>query len=314
MSLSLISLPLPWHTKIWDDFNQTADVGRVPHALLISGPNGMGKMRLATGLAQRLLCLDTLNGIACGVCKGCQLLASGFHPDLTIVQPADTGKDIIINEVRTLCTTLSKTSQQGGWKIAIIAPAESMNISAANALLKSLEEPQDKTLLILVSHRPSLLPATIRSRCQKILVPHPDRLEARQWLSEVSGQDPRAGKALDVATGRPLLALEYLQAGVLKDQQLFEELLRGLQEGSQSGIYAAEQVSKLNMVNALEWFIAYLHAIVVKDQSLQSNQNVYLFFDRLNHTHRMVLSGSTVNQQLLWEELFMSWRQVFSHR
>jgi DNA polymerase-3 subunit delta' len=314
LSLSPLSLPLPWHTKIWEDFNKSIDLSRVPHALLIGGPSGIGKMRLATGLAHRLLCLDELNSFACGACKGCKLLASGFHPDLNILQPADTGKDIIINEVRNLCTTLSKTSQQGGWKIAIIAPAESMNISSANALLKSLEEPQDKTLLILVSHRPSLLPATIRSRCQQTLLPHPNSADARQWLSEVSGQDLQVDKALAVAAGRPLLALEYLQAGVLEDQQLFEDLLQGLKEGSQSGIYAAQQVSKLNMVTALEWFIAYLHAIVVKDQDLQSNQNIYLFFDRLNHTHRMVLSGSTVNQQLLWEELFMSWRQVFSQR
>ncbi len=314
VSSSGLALPLPWHESVWGDLNKTIEQGRMPHALLISGPSGIGKERLATALAQRLLCAAEMNNYACGVCKSCQLMSAGFHPDLSILQPADEGKDILIGDVRKLCSTLDKTAQQGGWKIAIIVPGEAMNISASNALLKSLEEPQGKTLLILVAHRPSLLSATIRSRCQKKSLLPPPLDTARQWLSEVSGHDANVDKALEVAAGRPLLALQYIQSGTLQDQQILEGVIEAVRRGEQSFIDAALQCSKLNTAIALEWFMNYLHLAVTQDAAVQSNQNVYLFLDRLNHMHQMIVSGSTVNQQLLWEELLMSWGQVFAKR
>ena len=150
-----LALPLPWHETLWADLNKAIEQDRMPHALLISGPSGIGKERLATALAQRLLCAAEMNNYACGACKSCQLLAAGFHPDLSILQPAEEGKGILIPDVRKLCSTLDKTAQQGGWKIAIIVPGEAMNISASNALLKSLEEPQGCLLYTSPSPRDS---------------------------------------------------------------------------------------------------------------------------------------------------------------
>ena len=309
-----LALPLPWHEAVWADLNKAIDQGRMPHALMISGPSGIGKQRLATALAQRLLCSAEMNNYACGGCKSCQLLSAGFHPDLSVLEPAEEGKDILIGDVRKLCSTLDKTAQQGGWKVAIITPGEAMNISASNALLKSLEEPQGKTLLVLVSHRPSLLSATIRSRCQKMSLLTPVLDAARQWLGEVSGQDSNVDKALEVAAGRPLLALQYIQSGTLQDQQSFQGVIEAVRRSELSFVDAAQQCSKLNPAIALEWFMTYLHLAITQDAAVQSNQNVYLFLDRLNHMHQMIVSGSTVNQQLLWEELLMSWGQVFSKR
>jgi|TARA_B100000768_G_scaffold16663_1_gene15262 DNA polymerase-3 subunit delta' len=309
-----LALPLPWHEAVWADLNKAIEQDRMPHALLIGGPSGIGKQRLAKALAQRLLCSAELNNYACGACKSCQLLSAGFHPDLSVLEPAEEGKDIIIGDVRKLCSTLDKTAQQGGWKVAVIIPGEAMNISASNALLKSLEEPQGKTLLVLVSHRPSLLSATIRSRCQKISLLTPGLDTARQWLGDVSGQDSNIDKALEVAAGRPLLALEYIQSGTLQDQQSFQSVIEAVRCRELSFVDAAQQCSKLNPAIALEWFMTYLHLAVTQDAGVQSNQNVYLFLDRLNHMHQMIVSGSTVNQQLLWEELLMGWGQVFSKR
>lgn len=309
-----LALPLPWHEAVWAGLNNAIEQGRMPHALLISGSSGIGKQRLATALAQRLLCSAQLNNHACGACKSCQLLNAGFHPDLSVLEPAEEGKDILIGDVRKLCSTLDKTAQQGGWKVAIINPSEAMNISASNALLKSLEEPQGKTLLVLVSHRPSLLSATIRSRCQKIPLLTPCLDAAWQWLGDVSGQDSNVDKALEVAAGRPLLALQYIQNGTLQEQQSFQGVIESVRRSELSFVDAAQQCSKLNPAIALEWFMTYLHLAVTQDVAVQSNQNVYLFLDRLNHMHQMIVSGSTVNQQLLWEELLMSWGQVFSKR
>ena len=118
-----VPLPLPWQEDVWKDFSQALEYERLPHALLISGPNGIGKQRLATALAHRLLCTAEKHNYACGVCKGCQLLAAGSHPDLVLLEPPDAGKDILIGDIRKLISTLDKTAQQGGWKVAIIAPS-----------------------------------------------------------------------------------------------------------------------------------------------------------------------------------------------
>ena len=113
---------------------------------------------------------------------------------------------------------------------------------------------------------------------------------------------------------RPLLALQYIQSGTLQDQQSFQGVIEAVRRSELSFVDAAQQCSKLNPAIALEWFMTYLHLAVTQDAAVQSNQNVYLFLDRLNHMHQMIVSGSTVNQQLLWEELLMSWGQVFSKR
>ena len=129
-------LPLPWQETLWDTLNTSIEQERLPHAILISGPSGIGKVRLAKALAQHLLCSAEMTKYACGSCKGCQLLAAGSHADITYLEPEEPGKPIKIDPVRALCESLSKTAQQGGWKVAIIAPAEAMNINAANALLE----------------------------------------------------------------------------------------------------------------------------------------------------------------------------------
>ena len=171
--------------------------------MMLTGARGIGVERIATALAQRLLCTAELSKYACGSCKGCQLMLAGNHPDLINLEPAEPGKAILIDQVRELCGPLSKTAQQGGWKVALISPAEAMNINASNALLKSLEEPQGKTLLILLSYRPSLVSATIRSRCQVQSLPLPDQLRrAAGWQRSVviSWRE----QTLDLAGGRPL--------------------------------------------------------------------------------------------------------------
>ena len=129
-------LPLPWQETLWESLNSSIDNGRLPHAILISGPSGIGKMRLAQALAQHLLCRAEMTKYACGSCKGCQLLAAGSHDDISSIEPEEPGKPIKVDTVRALIDSLSKTAHQGGWKVAIIAPAEAMNKSAYNAPVK----------------------------------------------------------------------------------------------------------------------------------------------------------------------------------
>ena len=309
-----LSLPYPWHESLWDSFNQTIEQGRLAHALMLNGPQGIGKERLAMTLAQRLLCTAEMSKYACGTCKSCQLMTAGNHPDLSILEPEDEGKKILIEPVRKLCTLLSKTAQQGGWKVAIIMPAESMNISASNALLKSLEEPQGKTLLILMSHRPGMVSATIRSRCQKTNLALPDPQIATQWLAEITGNLEQSAATLALATGRPLLALEYLQSDSLEARQQFEDIVDRLRLGDMSALDAAQQCHKQNSDLMLGWFMDYLHRLATGELQNNPNSRLFDFSDKLRSARGWVLSGSNPNPQLLWEELFMDWLQVFRRR
>jgi DNA polymerase-3 subunit delta' len=271
-------------------------------------------MRLAKVLAHHLLCQAEMTKYACGSCKGCQLLAAGSHDDLNMLEPEDPGKPIKIDAVRALIQSLSKTAHQGGWKVAIFAPAEAMNNNAANALLKNLEEPQSKTLLILVSHRPSLLSATIRSRCQQIAMPVPDSAIASQWLSEVTGDQSAVDKVLFLAGGKPLLALDYLQSDTLQMRQSFEELAAKVRSGDISPLDAAQQCQKLDLSQAIDWFSSYIHRLATTDFADKPIPALFNFSDKLLQARNWVVSGNNPNPQLLWEELFMDWLMVFAAR
>ncbi len=145
---------LPWHHSTWQQLVRLADSGRLPHALLISGAHGVGKQQLAEALIARTLCAAP-GDQACGQCHSCAMLASGYHPDLLRVSPEEGKRQIRIDPIRDVNRFVSQTAQQGGYRVIVISPAEAMNVAAANALLKSLEEPGDKTLFILLSDVPT---------------------------------------------------------------------------------------------------------------------------------------------------------------
>ncbi|MBC8380484.1 MAG: DNA polymerase III subunit delta' [SAR92 clade bacterium] len=304
-----LALPLPWHKDVWEGFNRAIDTDRMPHALLLHGSNGVGKRRLAITLAQRLLCSAEANEYACGSCKSCKLLLAGSHPDLTILEPEEEGKKIRVDDVRTLCTRLNTTAQQGGWKIGLILVADAMNINASNALLKSLEEPQGKTLLVLVSDRLHALLPTIRSRCQKQYLATPGEDVATHWLKEVSGNSSDVAKAIEVSNGRPLLALHNIESGTLALRQDFEGIIEGVASGSLSSVEAAQQCVKLNGNNIIEWYMNYVHRLAVNEGQGGGDRRLFQFQDRLMSARQLLLSQSNVNQQLLLEGLFMDWAQ-----
>jgi len=200
----------PWLAAHWAFFSKRLEHNRLAHALMIEGPAGGGKLALAQAMVAKLLC-SAEQPESCGQCHSCKLLAGGAHPDWFDVQPHE-GKDVIIVEqVRKLIASLDLTCSVSARKVACIHPAESMNLAAASALLKSLEEPVGDTVLILVSSEPARLPVTIRSRCQRIIVNQPDSRLAVQWLAETSKKPAAlATSALEAAGGSPLRAARYL--------------------------------------------------------------------------------------------------------
>jgi DNA polymerase III subunit delta' len=216
----------PWNAPIFESLRVATE--RLPHALLIHGARGTGKLALAECIVQLLLCEATdAARKPCGACEGCRWLRAGSHPDFRRVEPealarepaleaeqgegaAKKGKpsiEIKVEQVRDLAGFLNLRSHRGRLRLALVHPAEDMNPNAANALLKGLEEPPAGAVFLLVSHRPARLLPTIRSRCVALPVPIPAREEALKWLSAQGTQD--AARWLAYAGGAPLNALEY---------------------------------------------------------------------------------------------------------
>ena len=211
----------PWNQPIFDALMRNA--ARLPHALLIHGARGVGKLALAEQLAQALLCEHAARR-PCGSCDACRWFTAGNHPDFRRLEPEILWKEqaeeegtaerkkkpsleIKIDQVRELAVFLNTKSHRGARRIALIHAAEDMNENAANALLKALEEPPGSAMFILVSHRPAQLLATVRSRCTGVGVPIPARKEALKWLE---GQGIKeAGRWLAFAGGAPLRVLQY---------------------------------------------------------------------------------------------------------
>ena len=201
----------PWLSGHWSFFMQRLNSDKLAHALLIEGPAGIGKTVLARAMVARLLCRED-QPRACGDCRSCKLLAGLAHPDYFDLQPEEDSKVIKVDQVRALIGKLDLTTSISERKVAYIHPAESMNASAANALLKSLEEPAGNTVLILVSDNPGRLPVTIRSRCQAISINQPDTRLVLEWLEKSTGKDQEQVRyALQAAGGSPLRAEQYLE-------------------------------------------------------------------------------------------------------
>ena len=203
--------PLPWQAASASLLLARRD--RWPHALLITGPAGIGKRVLSAWLARVLLCeTPRADRSPCNLCPGCHYVSAGQHPDLRIVDTYEQADDevkavewIVVERIRALMQWAELTSHRGGAKVALIDPAERMNTAAANALLKTLEEPPANTHFLLVSHQPGRLPATIISRCQRLAAPFPETIAARTWLTEHGIDD--AEPLLAQAHGAPLAAL-----------------------------------------------------------------------------------------------------------
>ena len=204
--------------------------GRLPHALLIHEAPGAGGEWLALWLARMVLCA-TPGEAPCERCGACQRAAQGQHPDLAFVRPLEDSVQIRIEQVRELGRELALTAHQGGYKVGILSPADSMNRFAANALLKTLEEPPQGTLLVLVASQPSRLPATILSRCQRVRVPAPQREQAIAWLEATRGPGDW-DRVLAVLGAGPMVAAGADPATVA---EIAAEVRRGLEEALAGG-------------------------------------------------------------------------------
>jgi len=225
---------MPWHAEHWARLQARRQRNAMPHALLLCGPEGLGKRDFMRRFVRGLLCGQAADGEACGQCRSCLLLSAGTHPDVVALsygvrKDGVQRSEIVVDQIRDLSARLAMASQFGGWQVASIDPADAMNAAAANALLKTLEEPSPNTLLLLVADAPWRLPQTIRSRCQRIEFQLPPRDQALAWLQAEGVKD--AVNALDAAGGNPGMAKAWSEEGALARRQEVRKDLAALAAG-----------------------------------------------------------------------------------
>lgn len=293
-----------WQKKLYQRLMSTK--ATLPGALLLQGRNGIGKFDFAHTLAQALLCDSPAeSGEPCNHCGACNWFKIGGHPDFRLLEPeaisvltdvagetADQGKTtdkkasqyITVAQIRELADFVNLTTHRNGLRIILVHPAETMNINAANALLKTLEEPPPGTLFILVSHQHQRLLPTVRSRCLKISMPNPGRAEALQWLN---GQDVEAADDCLAQSGyAPLSALQLSdQDYQLKRNQILDQLAV---PDRLDPISLAEQGEKMELAWVLLWMQQWAYDLASINLSSQAR-----FLPKLSN--EMILLAKAVN-------------------
>ena len=334
------------HFLAWTHLSERR--AQMPHAILITGQRGIGKFELARRFAESLLCEKPLaNHEACGSCVACVWLAQGNHPDFRLLQPdalaeedaeiTDAGskkkpsQQITIDQVRALDDFLHVGTYRNGLRVVLINPAEAMNRSTANSLLKSLEEPIPSTLFILVTGESERLLPTIRSRCQAIPIPLPDRLRSEAWLAQAGVSD--ASLWLALAGGSPLMAEELANSD---ERALLDALILQLSRGNAIDPLAAaaalDRIVKAEkrpaaLKRVIEWSQKWLfdlsmasknlpiryflsHSVFFSKQATKLDIASILAFNRKTLQYKLQ-SEQPLNSRLFLEDFFLSYAAMF---
>ena len=294
-----MSTLLPWQQPQWDSLQSRIAQENLPHALLLTGRRGVGKLQFARQLADLLLCSESQTA-PCGQCKGCRLIAAGTHPDLKVIQPPEDKNVISVDQIRELTHYLSLTALCGGYQVILIAPADAMNVNAANSLLKTLEEPPSNTLLLLMTDRPSALTATIRSRCQVINFEKPAHESALAWLKNQQPElDPKAAETvLELADGAPLRAVEMATQGAISQRTEMLDDLEQIAAGRCDPIEIAKKWLKLGKKESLYWVYGWLVDMV---RMKVANQPPYIA--NADVAPRLSKMAATIELPLLYKRL-----------
>ncbi len=318
---------LPWQVTQWQQLVTAEREGRLGHALLLSGPAGIGKVRFARALMAWLACESPQEEGACGKCRSCHFGLD--NPDVHIVEPPEGKKQIAVDQVRELVALSAQTSHRaGGRKVVLVHPADAMNINTANALLKTLEEPSGDTVLILVSSEPARLLPTIRSRCQQLQFPIPPNALAREWLKMSVGDAAQVETCLRETGGRPLAAQCLFESDGLAQRERCDSLLQAWIDGTQSLSQVTEGVKEVELEFVFEWLAQRVHTLLTAAMSGQPDNVNALWKRWLDRDPREILGfqkqllewraqaqrGVALNRQLTVESLLLAWTSPSSSR
>ena len=310
----------PWQMPQWQQICQLVEEQRLPHALLFSGPSDIGKKRFADAMLAGLLCEQPRQHLACGQCKSCNLRDQSSHPDLKVICPEEGKRQIGVDQVRVLQKfTGQRAFREGGKKLVLLYPAEAMNAFTANALLKTLEEPAGDTVIVLLSHAPSQLLPTIRSRCLQMSFGIPPAPQAMSWLKNYVGDDGLAERVLAEAGGRPLAARTMFENDALNDSLAYDQGLAAVAAGSKPVLQLAEEWQGLEPITLLEWWLRRLAALIRHHNTQEaladgwqvfagiSPMQVFQHYDEALQLRAKILRGANLNKRLMVEKLLLEW-------
>lgn len=321
----------PWQHGVWRHLSDYISQQRIPQALLLTGVPGIGKRHLAEIYAAALLCeAPAAQGFACGSCAACKLYQANTHPDYLTIEPEEPGKAIGIDRIRQLIVKLALKPQYEAHRLVIFQPADALNIASANAFLKCLEEPSERTCFILISDQPSKLPATIRSRCQQMRFEIPDGRLASDWLRQQGVKD-NVDQLLAMAQGAPLLAKCYAEQQYIPlRRECFEAWLQ-IAQGKGNLLMVAEQWQKQETIDLsvlLAWVGSWLADLVKLAHNVDEAQldnpdfkkslqalaerlelkRLYRYYDSVLRSRSLL--ATQLNKQLMTERLLIDWSQL----
>ncbi|MBI3561408.1 MAG: DNA polymerase III subunit delta' [Gammaproteobacteria bacterium] len=322
----------PWTNAPWQYLTARIQQQQIPHAILIAGPAGVGKLHFARAFAQVLICENPARiGQACGQCRACGQFIAHTHPDYIFIGPEDDSQVIKIDQIRHLREVLTLARHGRRHRVVVVNPAEAMTTAAANSLLKTLEEPPAQTLLVLVTHQPSVLPATLRSRCQRLNIPLPSVETACEWLihqpSIPTVNPAQCRLALLMNEGAPLRSMEWLAQGMDTRHAQALEAFYAIAQGKLSPLAVAAQWLKTDTVVPLSWPYRWLSELIriksgqfpqtgdLQQQAILHKLAQQVDLDELFTLQTRITAilraqGVALNQQLLYESVLSRWSQL----
>lgn len=257
----------PWQELSWQQLVAYYQAQHIPQAVLLRGIVGLGKRHLAQCFSQLLLCESQQQNNSCGTCYSCNMLVANTHPDFYVIEPEESSSVITIEQIRGLQDVLHHTAHQGGYLCVVLDSVAAMNTYASNALLKVLEEPMPRTIIFLLDHTRTTVPATIVSRCQIISVKVPSFAHSLQWL-EMQGvsQDPKFWMPILWATcGSPMTALQWQREGIWESyQNLMHDLLKLSTQTSADPLAIAQSWCKVSVTWLLDVLLQLVYMMMRK--------------------------------------------------
>lgn len=323
----------PWQSEQWRRLLLAKNNNRMAHALLFQGAQGIGKKHFAHMWSRFMLCTtpEALQA-ACGKCHSCRLTEGKVHPNLLWIEPEEDAQSIKVDQIRLVSDFINQSALQQGYRIVIISPANKMNVNAANALLKTLEEPANESLIILLAEQNGQLPATILSRTQCVWFAPPDKKLALQWLEQQTIQQPKdidLQLALKISHGAPLAALDLIKnkLHLLRDQ--LYQILISLAQRKLDPLKAYEKLSASEFIVIIDfmlsWIIDLLRLQLGGPQAMITNDDYAQQLTTLKVTSEIVHNqeilsdlqrirtalclGLNMNKQLMLECLLIRWME-----
>jgi len=338
--------PFPWQDAQWAQLSRAFASSQLAHAYLLSGSEGLGKSFFACSFARYVLCLNPIaqsaeNGlvnmnVACEICMNCLKGGASNHPDILTIGLEEGSKNIKIDQIRWLSEFVIRSSHSGGAKVVIILRAHLLNANAANALLKTLEEPNSNTHVFLVSDHPGRLVATIRSRCQKLVFQAPGADIAVPWLQAIIGAR-NVNSILEASDMRPLIALQLAEGDSLQSRAQFLQSICDIKTGKKSLQQVLALIEKNGESEVLQHFSGFLSKLTKysltgieenkDDHALQSMytllvpskekllsqavaSSLALFYTEVESARRQLASNTNPNPQLIMESILWQWSKL----